>query len=72
MNLPCHVWRSVIYQPPRLEELIWHRILVGGNDQDIHSQIHTIERDWPIIEVEDKKYAQRILTSLISSGLLIP
>ena len=70
LALPC--LEKCNLSTPRLEELIWHRILVGGNDQDIHSQIHTIERDWPIIEGEDKKYAQRILTSLISSGLLIP
>lgn len=70
LALPC--LEKCNLSTPRLEELIWHRILVGGSEQDIHSQIHTTEREWPIIEEEDKKYARRVLTSLISSGLLNP
>ena len=68
LALPC--LEKCNLSTPRLEELIWHRILVGGSERDIHSQIHTTEREWPIVEEEDKKYARRVLTSLISSGLL--
>ena len=70
LALPC--LEKCNLSTPRLEELIWHRILVGGSEQDIHSQIHTTEREWPITEPEDKKYARRVLTSLLSSGLLNP
>ncbi len=55
---------------PRLEELFWHRLLVGGNDMDIHSQLHLIKSLWPDSQSEVKEFSGMILRRLISSGKL--
>lgn len=70
LALPC--LEKCKLSTPRLEELIWHRVLVGGSEQDLHSQIYTAEQEWPTDIDDSKKYARRVLTSLISSGFLNP
>lgn len=54
----------------RLEELIWHRAMISGNDIDIASQIYAAESDWPDEETEAKVHASTILDSLIVKGHL--
>ncbi len=53
---------------PRLEELLWFRIVVGEEMQDLHSQIHTAITGWPVEESEKKSHAGDILKRLISTG----
>lgn len=53
---------------PRLEELLWFRIVVGEGMQDLHSQIHSAIINWPVEEVKKKSHASEILKNLISTG----
>ena len=52
----------------RLEELVWHRAIIPGNDVDIASQLHKIQDLWPEEEVEAKVHASNILDGLIKTG----
>lgn len=52
----------------RLEELIWHRAMISGNDIDIASQLHNAQHDWPNDETEAKVHASSILDGLIVNG----
>ena len=56
---------------PRLEELFWHRLIVGGQDMDIYSQINEARNIWPTDEDSTKPHSGVILKSLISKGTLI-
>lgn len=52
----------------RLEELVWHRAMIPGNDVDIASQLHQVQGKWPGDETEAKLHASTILDGLISKG----
>ena len=52
----------------RLEELVWHRAMIPGNDIDIASQLHQAQSQWPQDETEAKVYASTILDGLITKG----
>jgi len=54
----------------RLEELVWHRIMIPGNDVDLASQLHKTNSEWPDDMEQAKVHASSILDSLISSGHL--
>ena len=54
----------------RLEELVWHRAMIPGNDVDIASQLHKAQAQWPEDETEAKLYASTTLDGLISTGNL--
>ena len=54
----------------RLEELVWHRAMIPGNDIDIASQLHQTQGKWPEGETEAKVYASTILDKLITKGHL--
>ena len=54
----------------RLEELVWHRIMIPGNDVDIASQLHDAVSKWPQDIDESKIHASSILDSLITNGCL--
>ena len=56
---------------PRLEELFWHRLVVGGQEMDIYSQINEAKNQWPIDENQTKSHSSIVLKSLISKGTLI-
>ena len=56
---------------PRLEELIWFRIIIGDNLKDLHSQIHLTKSRWPTDEEDCKSHSATVLKALISSGELI-
>jgi hypothetical protein len=61
---------NLVISTPRLEELFWHRLLIGGNEMDIHSQIHLIKSSWPDSEDKVKEFSGAILKGLISTGTL--
>ena len=52
----------------RLEELIWHRAMIPGNDVDIASQLYNAQEMWPNDETEAKVHASSILDGLIVNG----
>ena len=54
----------------RLEELIWHRAIISGNDVDIASQLYLASNQWPSEETEAKVHASSILDGLIVNGHL--
>ena len=54
---------------PRLEELLWFRIIFGDAEIDLHSLIFTIKRDWPKEADRGKSYAAGVWKSLISTGV---
>ncbi len=54
----------------RLEELIWHRIMIPGNDVDMASQLYMANSVWPDDMEQAKIHASSILDGLISSGHL--
>jgi hypothetical protein len=56
---------------PRLEELIWYRIVTGNEQQDLHSQIYTTQQAWPEENGEGKVFASNLLKQLITSGQLM-
>ena len=59
-----------VISTPRLEELFWHRLLIGGEEQDIYSQIHLTKADWPSDEDLIKSHSSTVLKGLISQGKL--
>ena len=56
---------------PRLEELIWYRIVTGNEQHDLHSQIYTTQEAWPEENAEGKVFASNLLKQLITSGQLM-
>ena len=52
----------------RLEELVWHRAMIPGNDIDIASQLHRAQCIWPEDETQTKIHASNILDGLIKNG----
>lgn len=48
----------------RLEELLWHRILIAGSESDLHSTLSKLENDW----VETPATASALIDQLIVGG----
>ena len=67
--LPTLIDNSI--STPRLEELFWHRLVVGGQEMDIYSQINEAKNLWPTDESLTKSHSGMILKSLISKGTLV-
>lgn len=59
-----------VISTPRLEELLWHRLMIRGENQDIYSQIHLTKIGWPTEEEQTKAHSSAILRGLISQGKL--
>ena len=55
---------------PRLEELLWFRILISENEADLHSQIYRAKSLWPGEKDTSKSHAASVLRGLISEGKL--
>ena len=55
---------------PRLEELLWFRIVINDEEQDLHSQIYQAKSAWPTEQETGKSHAAEVLKSLISTGKL--
>ena len=57
---------------PRLEELMWHRMLIGEQPKDIVSQVHAVAEVWPEGADASRLYASKILDAWLVSGQLQP
>ncbi|MDP6194877.1 MAG: hypothetical protein QF880_04070 [Candidatus Poseidonia sp.] len=66
--LPCLMEKEI--STPRLEELVWHRMVVGDAPMDLASQAHAIKKEWPEDETASKLFASSLLDGWLSSGLL--
>lgn len=55
---------------PRLEELLWFRIVISDNELDLHSQIYRAKSLWPDEKDTSKSHAASVLKGLISGGRL--
>ena len=54
---------------PRLEELVWHRMVIGTSDVDVMSQVYLTEKSWPKDEKEAKIHASNLADSFLKSGI---
>ena len=52
----------------RLEELVWHRAMIPGQDVDIASQLYLAANEWPDGEDESRVHASSIADTLIKNG----
>lgn len=55
---------------PRLEELVWHRLVIGTSDVDVMSQVFLAEKAWPDDAVQAKIHASKLADSFLKTGLL--
>ena len=56
---------------PRLEELIWFRIVINEDESDLHSQIYQAKSAWPADQDACKSHAASLLKRLISTGKMV-
>ncbi|MDA7845419.1 hypothetical protein N9J16_00200 [Candidatus Poseidoniaceae archaeon] len=56
---------------PRIEELIWHRLLVGTHPIDVVSQVHQTMGGWPDGSDDAKIHASKLADFFIVHGSLI-
>ena len=56
---------------PRLEELVWHRLMIGTSDVDVMSQIFLTENEWPEDSGAAKIHASKLADSFLKTGLLL-
>ena len=56
---------------PRLEELVWHRLMLGTSDVDVMSQVHLAEQSWPNDAGKAKIHASKLADIFLKTGLLI-
>ena len=56
---------------PRLEELIWHRLMIGGSDIDVMSQVHLARLQWPKESSASKLHASKRADFFLKVGHLI-
>lgn len=68
--LPCLV--STTLSTPRLEELVWHRMVPRGHPQDVVSQAFRTEKMWPVRLDEARLYASKVLDTWLRTGVLMP
>ncbi|MBR68913.1 MAG: hypothetical protein DWC10_08035 [Candidatus Poseidoniales archaeon] len=57
---------------PRLEELMWHRMLIGEQPKDVVSQAHAVVEAWPEGADASRLYASKVLDAWLVSGELKP
>jgi len=69
LALPCLINDKL--STPRLEELIWYRVVTVEGQQDLHSQIYHTQEEWPQEIDASKSFASSILKRLITTGQLI-
>lgn len=55
---------------PRLEELVWHRLMIGTSDIDVVSQVFLADKAWPEDSTEAKIHASKLADSFLKTGLL--
>jgi hypothetical protein len=66
--LPCLT--SDELSTPRLEELAWHRMLVGDGEVDLASQVYALRNIWPEEESEGRLFASTLLDRWLRTGQL--
>tara|TARA_Y100000991_G_scaffold35198_2_gene23490 strand:- start:7468 stop:7875 length:408 start_codon:yes stop_codon:yes gene_type:complete len=66
--LPCLSEEEL--STPRLEELAWHRMLVGDAEVDLASQVHAIRQGWPEKQEEGRLFASTLLDRWLRTGHL--
>lgn len=57
---------------PRLEELVWHRMVLREHPQDVVSQAHRVQTSWPKDLDEARLFASRLLDRWLRTGMLSP
>jgi hypothetical protein len=56
---------------PRLEELVWHRLVIGTSDVDVMSQVFLAEKAWPDATGQAKIHASKLADFFLQTGLLL-
>lgn len=64
--LPCLTESEL--STPRLEELTWHRMLVGDEHMDLASQLHLVKQAWPEEADASRLYASKLLDRWLGTG----
>lgn len=68
--LPCLT--ETVLSTPRLEELIWHRLVVREHPLDLVSQAHTVHAAWPKEREASRLHASNLLDSWLKTSALVP
>lgn len=68
LTLPC--LSNTTLSTPRLESLVWCRMLVGDSPVDLASQLGHMHDAWPGSEAEQKQHASTVLDGWLASGML--
>lgn len=55
---------------PRLEELVWHRMVVRDHPRDIVSQAHAVQSAWPATLDAARVHASNLLDAWLSTAVL--
>ena len=55
---------------PRLEELVWHRLVIGTSDVDVMSQVFLAEKAWPDDVLKAKIHASKLADLFLKTGIL--
>ncbi len=55
---------------PRLEELVWHRLVIGTSDVDVMSQVFLAEKAWPGDAGQAKIHASKLADTFLKTGHL--
>ena len=64
--LPCLTQPEL--STPRLEELTWHRMVVGDDATDLASQLHLVKQAWPDDQGGGRLFAGSLLDRWLSTG----
>ena len=56
---------------PRLEELVWHRLMIGTCDVDVMSQIFLAEKAWPEESSDAKIHSSKLADFFLKTGHLV-
>ena len=64
--LPCLTHPEL--STPRLEELTWHRMLVGDDTVDLASRLHLVNRAWPEEAEASRLFASGLLDRWLGTG----
>ena len=66
--LPCLTHPEL--STPRLEELTWHRMLVGDDATDLASQLYATKQAWPDEDDAGRLFASTLLDQWLGTGRL--
>ena len=68
LALPCLT--DMTLSTPRLEELLWHRMLVGDVEVDLASQVFAAQDTWPEGLDEERLHASKLIDKWLQTGHL--